>query len=175
MEPAASPATAQPRAGGTLRVGIVGDIPSLDPHQLGGSVADVLSPIWDRLMEYGPQTKPRPALAEGWDLSRDGTQLELSLRRGVTFHTGRELTSDAVAPAGLLDRLRQDGAVVCLSHGPRGCVRVATASGPDTIYLDSRLPRWLPRHLRAHPMTATAGIRPLHASRVAPDSGLQGG
>jgi peptide/nickel transport system substrate-binding protein len=75
---------------------VVGDIPSLDPHQLGGSVPDVLYSIWDRLVEYDSQAKPKPSLAETWELNSDGTQLKLSIRRGVKFHTGRELTSDDV-------------------------------------------------------------------------------
>jgi peptide/nickel transport system substrate-binding protein len=119
----ASPAPLQPRAGGRLRVGIVGDIPNLDPHQLGGSVADVLYPIWDRLMEYGPDTRPRPSLAERWDQSSDGTQLELTLRRGVTFHTGRELTSDDVAWT--LNRLKTDPLLA--ANGFRSQVQPLTA------------------------------------------------
>jgi peptide/nickel transport system substrate-binding protein len=39
---------------------------------------------------------PQPRLAESFDFSADGKQLKLNLRRGVQFHTGRELTADDV-------------------------------------------------------------------------------
>ncbi|MBV9325291.1 MAG: ABC transporter substrate-binding protein [Chloroflexi bacterium] len=35
-------------------------------------------------------------LAENWDVNSDYTQFKLSLRKGIQFHTGRELTSDDV-------------------------------------------------------------------------------
>jgi peptide/nickel transport system substrate-binding protein len=89
-------AAAQPRSGGTLRIGVLGDIPSLDPHQLTPPVPDVTYSVWDRLMEYDAGVKPRPVLAESWDMSADGKQLKLTLRQGVQFHTGREFTSEDV-------------------------------------------------------------------------------
>jgi peptide/nickel transport system substrate-binding protein len=39
---------------------------------------------------------PRPMLAESWDVSSDFKQVKLNLRKGVTWHNGRELTSDDV-------------------------------------------------------------------------------
>jgi peptide/nickel transport system substrate-binding protein len=92
----ATPANTPPRAGGTLRIGVVGDIPNLDPHQLGVPAQDIVYPIWDRLMEYDAQTRPVPALAESWDVSTDATQIKIAVRRNVRFHTGRELTSEDI-------------------------------------------------------------------------------
>jgi peptide/nickel transport system substrate-binding protein len=96
----------QPRGGGTLRVGILGDIPSLDPHQLTVPVPDVTYSIWDRLLAYDAQLKLQPLLAETFDMSSDGKQLKLTLRKGVQFHTGREFTSDDVKWT--LNRLKTD-------------------------------------------------------------------
>jgi peptide/nickel transport system substrate-binding protein len=84
------------RPGRTLRIGVLGDIPNLDPHQLGPPVPDVTFPIWDRLIEYDAQVQPRPSLAESWDPGPDGQQLTLRLRSAVEFHSGRELTADDV-------------------------------------------------------------------------------
>jgi hypothetical protein len=39
-----------------------------------------------------------------------------------------------------------------------GCLRVATASGPDLVVLDRSAPRGLERLLRAHPCSASAYI-----------------
>ncbi|HYW87624.1 MAG TPA: ABC transporter substrate-binding protein, partial [Chloroflexota bacterium] len=80
----------------TLRVGVLGDIPSLDPHQLTPPVPDVMFPVWDRLTTFAPHTTPGPELAETWHMSADGRELTLALRKGVQFHSGRELTSDDV-------------------------------------------------------------------------------
>jgi peptide/nickel transport system substrate-binding protein len=109
--PAQSPPTpaAPTRSGGRLRIGILGDIPSLDPHQLTPPVPDVTFSIWDRLLEYDANLTPRPLLAESWDMSSDGKQIKLTLRQGVQFHTGREMTSDDVKWT--FTRLRTDPVV----------------------------------------------------------------
>ncbi len=92
-----------------MRVGILGDIPSLDPHQLTPPVPDVTFSVWDRLLEYDPKLTPLPLLAESWDMSSDGKQIKLTLRQGVQFHTGREMTSDDVKWT--FTRLRTDPVV----------------------------------------------------------------
>src|SRR5438105_15118968 len=68
-------AQGQPRSGSQLRVGILGDIPSLDPHQLTPPVPDVTFGIWDRLLTYDAQVKPVGILADSWEMSSDGKQL----------------------------------------------------------------------------------------------------
>jgi hypothetical protein len=83
-------------SGSRLRVGVLGDILSLDPHQLTPPVPDTLFPIWDRLMTYGPHTSPQASLAENWQMSNGGRDLALTLRKGVHFHSGRELTTSDV-------------------------------------------------------------------------------
>ena len=56
-------------------------------------VPDVTFNIWDRLLAYGPNLQIRPQFAESFDMSSDGRQLKLTLRKGVQFHTSRELTT----------------------------------------------------------------------------------
>ena len=85
-----------PTLGGSLRIGVLGDIPSLDPHQLTPPVPDVTYPIWDRLVELDARARPLPSLATGWESNPDDTELKLTLRQGVRYHSGRELTSDDV-------------------------------------------------------------------------------
>ena len=95
---------AQPRSGGTLQFGQAVEIaaggangPSpLDGHYI---TAAPLSAIWlgyDTLIHYDNNFQPQPMLAESWDISKDLKQLTFHLRKGVTFHTGREFTSDDV-------------------------------------------------------------------------------
>ena len=90
---AAKPA-APPKTGGTLRVGQVGDIARLD-----GQLVNAVDTLWipfDRLTAYDEKLVPQPMLAESWDVSTDYKQIKLNLRKGVQFHTGRELTSEDV-------------------------------------------------------------------------------
>jgi peptide/nickel transport system substrate-binding protein len=86
----------QPKTGDTLRFGLSGDLTSLDPHVIIPGGFDTLWQVYDRLTAYDDQLQPRPMLAESWVVSPDGKQMKLSLRKGVQFHSGRELTSDDV-------------------------------------------------------------------------------
>jgi peptide/nickel transport system substrate-binding protein len=92
----ATEATPAPRSGGTLRVGQAINIVSLEPHFYGTGTTDNVYLAYDRLTSYDLQRKPQPMLAESWDASSDATQIKLTLRKGVQFHTGRELTSDDI-------------------------------------------------------------------------------
>jgi peptide/nickel transport system substrate-binding protein len=88
--------TLPPKAGGTLRFGTVGDFTTLDGHVIIPNLEDTVWQVWDRLTAKDPQNKPQPMLAESFEQSSDGKTLTLHLRKGVTFHTGRELTSEDV-------------------------------------------------------------------------------
>ncbi len=87
---------AAPKTGGTLRVGMVGDLLNLEGHQIGSTSVNTIFQVFDRLIEYDANAKPQPMLAESWEQSPDLKQLKLNLRKGVQFHTGREFTSDDV-------------------------------------------------------------------------------
>jgi peptide/nickel transport system substrate-binding protein len=97
-QPAATqPATGaggQPKRGGSLRVGQIGDAARLD-----GQLVTTVDATWmpfDRLTAYDASLTPQPMLAESWEFSSDYKSLKLNLRRGVHFHSGREFTSDDV-------------------------------------------------------------------------------
>jgi len=95
-KPTAPPAASgsQPKRGGTLKVGQIGDAARLD-----GQLVTTVNANWmpyDRLTAYDVDLNPQPMLAESWEFSNDFRQLKLNLRKGVHFHSGRELTSDDV-------------------------------------------------------------------------------
>ena len=48
------------------------------------------------MVQFDANLKPLPALAEFWEASRDGRTWTFTLRRGVKFHHGREVTADDV-------------------------------------------------------------------------------
>ena len=86
-------ATPQPRSGGTLRYGNDVDVNRLDPHfRLG----DIYYTVYDRLTQYDINHNVQPMLAESWDISSDFTTIKFNLRKGVQFHNGAELDSNAV-------------------------------------------------------------------------------
>jgi peptide/nickel transport system substrate-binding protein len=56
----------------------------------------VTYPIFNNLGQEDEKLNLSPELAESFDLSSDSRTLKLNLRKGVQFHTGREMTSDDV-------------------------------------------------------------------------------
>jgi ABC-type transport system substrate-binding protein len=81
-------AYAENRYGGTLVFGKAADATTLDPsHSTEGETFNATVQIYDRLVhfKYG-STEIEPALAEKWDISKDGLKYTFYLRRGVKFH-----------------------------------------------------------------------------------------
>ena len=74
--PVAAPTTtAQPKAGGKLVNGIVGDILSLDGHSTGPIQVNVVWHHFDKLTEYDDNSVPQPSLAESWEQSPDAKRI----------------------------------------------------------------------------------------------------
>jgi peptide/nickel transport system substrate-binding protein len=85
----------QPRSGGTLRVGNLGDLPNADGHWINGQ--NVFYAVYDRLVDLDASLQPHPSLAESWETNADFTQITFHLRKGVMLHSGRELSAEDVA------------------------------------------------------------------------------
>jgi hypothetical protein len=75
-----SPTSEQPKRGGTLRTGQVGDPLNLDPHYLTPLSGDTTFAVLDRLIAYDDKLQPQPQLAESWDQSSDLKQIKFNLR-----------------------------------------------------------------------------------------------
>ena len=89
--------TGAPKVGGRLRFAMATDLDQgVEAARLGNAYTPSVFMMFDTLTAYDAQRKPQPLLAESWDWSTDNTTLKLSLRKGVTFHSGREFTSDDV-------------------------------------------------------------------------------
>jgi peptide/nickel transport system substrate-binding protein len=82
-------------AGGTLIFNGGANLSGLDPHTTGATVSwYVLDNVFDRLVRLDPETsEPVPSLAKEISISDDGLEIIFTLRQGVTFHNGRELTA----------------------------------------------------------------------------------
>src|SRR4029434_2469678 len=93
---AAVPADAQVK-GGMLRVGHLGEPPSLDAHWTTASITETLTNhIYEGLYSLDKDKKPIPMLAESHAVSRDGLVYTFKLRQGIKFHNGKEMTSEDV-------------------------------------------------------------------------------
>jgi peptide/nickel transport system substrate-binding protein len=92
---------AAPQRGGSLRFGAIGDFlgggggAALEPQTIS-SGEDNLYSVWDRLVSIDGRQQLQPMLAESWETADDFRQITFHLRKGVQFHTGRELTADDV-------------------------------------------------------------------------------
>jgi peptide/nickel transport system substrate-binding protein len=90
-----TPPKGQPKPGGTLTEGNLGDLPNLDGHWINGQHTTYA--IFDRLVDLDASLQPHPALAESWEVNPDFTQVTFHLRKGVTWHSGRPFSSEDVA------------------------------------------------------------------------------
>src|SRR3990170_3494249 len=86
------------KKGGTIRVGNLGEPPTLDAHGPTASITETLTNhIYEGLYTLDDQNKPIPMLAEGMPaVSRDGLTYAFKLRQGIKFHNGKEMTSEDV-------------------------------------------------------------------------------
>ncbi len=97
----AAPASTRPRYGGTLRLSVREAPVSLDPADLaqpGMFASPTLSRlIFDTLVTLDARGQAQSALATAWRADPGNQRWQFSIRRGVTFHDGAALSSDAVA------------------------------------------------------------------------------
>jgi peptide/nickel transport system substrate-binding protein len=87
-----------PTPGGILKVGLQADPTALDPHKQSlTAIWHVIEHIYNGLTRITtPDLTVEPGLAEGWEISEDGTSYMFVLREGVTFHDGTPLKASDV-------------------------------------------------------------------------------
>jgi peptide/nickel transport system substrate-binding protein len=94
----ASPtAAAQPKAGGTLRVGMQAGNGQYDPVMMAGAVGDIIlvCQVQENLVMLAQDFSVQPWLAVDWD-SPDGKTWSFELQPNVTFSNGEPFTSEDV-------------------------------------------------------------------------------
>ena len=86
-----------PRAGGTLRLGLAGGstTDSWDIATYNDTVMIAASRgIFDGLVEWGEDGKPKPDLAASFEPSKDAREWVFNLRKGIKFSNGKEFDAD---------------------------------------------------------------------------------
>jgi peptide/nickel transport system substrate-binding protein len=149
-------AWAQARRGGTLTVATQGEprtlVPLLDTNT---QTRNISTKVVEGLLTYDRQFTPRPSLATAWTISADGLDYAFTLRRGVTWHDGRDFTAEDV----------QFSLLALQKHGPRGRISFAAidrVETPDPYTAIVRLSKPTPYFLRAL-SAAESPIVPKHA------------
>jgi oligopeptide transport system substrate-binding protein len=88
-------ASARPQFGGIYRRALANNPATLDPAFVSDIYSrTVVRQIVDGLVQFDAHLNPIPAIAEFWEASRDGLSWTFTLRRGVKFHHGREVTAE---------------------------------------------------------------------------------
>lgn len=88
--------TAQ-ETGGSFTYAVTSDPETLDPHVTSNPAAStVFGEIYSTLVYKDLNLAYQGQLAESWEASADNLELTFTLRGGVTFHDGSELTADSV-------------------------------------------------------------------------------
>jgi peptide/nickel transport system substrate-binding protein len=90
--------TAEPDADASAVIRLVLEPGNLDIRETAGAALDqiLVDNIYQGLVSRTPEQEIVPALAEDWDVSADGLTYTFTLREGVTFHDGQELTPQDV-------------------------------------------------------------------------------
>lgn len=126
-----------PKKGGTLRVSNGGDPPDFDLHQTATYLTEFVgSPCYSTLLRNDSQdyNKLVPDLAASYTISPDGLTVTFTLRSGVLFHNGMQLTSEDVAYS--LERIRKPPkGIVSPRRGLLNNIKAVETPDPLTVVL----------------------------------------
>ncbi len=70
---------------------------SLDPGVVqDGDTLDLLQQVFEGLVGWGPNSEVVGLIAEKWDIKENGKVYAFTLKKGIKFHNGKEVTADDV-------------------------------------------------------------------------------
>ncbi|MCI0410829.1 MAG: ABC transporter substrate-binding protein, partial [Acidobacteria bacterium] len=90
-----APEPAKPKVQQILKMRMRENPPDTDPAQSADSLSDRINlAVHDGLVDFDPESLAIvPAVAESWEISKDGLIYTFRLHPGVRFHNGKVLTS----------------------------------------------------------------------------------
>ena len=125
-----------PRTGGVLKVATIGEPPTLDiPLSTAVITYEIMWHVNETLFTYDAAFNPVPLLAESHAIADGGRRHTITLRRGVKFHNGREMTAADVVPS-----LKRWGQVASLGKTLWANVESIEARDPYTVVLSLKQP-----------------------------------
>src|SRR5882672_5448462 len=132
---AQAPSREQPRFGGVLKVAVI-EPPSLDPHGTTAVLThQIMRHVLETLYTVDKDWSPIPHLAEGHTVTNGGRQYTITLRKGVRFHNGKEMTAaDVVASLNRWGRMLTVGKALWKS------VEAVEAKGPYEVVINLKEP-----------------------------------
>ncbi|MGH7354845.1 MAG: ABC transporter substrate-binding protein [Candidatus Rokuibacteriota bacterium] len=121
----------QPKSGGVFRAAMIGEPPTLDLHTTTAVIVQQITwHLYEGLFTYDTQYSPIPLLVESHAVSDRGRTYTFTLRRGVKFHNGREMTSADVVPS-----LKRWGRLATPGKQLWRSVEGVEARGPYTVVM----------------------------------------
>lgn len=80
-----------------VRIAMATEVDNLDPYQSAATdTSSMMDNVFDGLLDTDETGELIPTLAESHDISEDGLTYTFTLREGVKFHDGSDLTADDV-------------------------------------------------------------------------------
>jgi peptide/nickel transport system substrate-binding protein len=134
---AASPADSQtPRKGGILKIGMIGEPPTLDAHATTAVITrEIGINMFEGLYALDAKFQPVPLIAEGQEILDGAKRYVIRLRTDVKFHNGKPLTS-----ADVVASLRRWGAVASTGKFVWKNVESIEAKSPSSLEIRLKEP-----------------------------------
>jgi peptide/nickel transport system substrate-binding protein len=125
-----------PRMGGVLKVASIGEPPTLDiPMSTAVITYEIMWHVNESLFTYDKSFNPIPLLADTHTVGDRGLRHTITLRKGVKFHNGKDMTS-----ADVVASLKRWGAVASLGKPLWKNVESIEARDAHTVVLALKQP-----------------------------------
>jgi peptide/nickel transport system substrate-binding protein len=137
----ASSALAEPRKGGTLNYAYAAGPGTLDPYVSSSLVElEVIHHLFESLVAMDGKYNTKPMIASKVDVSPDSKVFTFTLRKGIKFHNGKELTSaDVLASFERYRRVSPNASALAeveSMEAPKPDLFVIKLSKPNALFLD---------------------------------------
>ena len=134
--PSAEAQAPAPKRGGVLKVGMIGEPPTLDPHATTAVITrEIALNMFEGLFALDAKYQPSPLIADGYEVTDGAKRYTIRLRSNVKFHNGKALTS-----ADVVASLRRWGATATTGKALWKTVEAVEAKGPTVVEIRLKEP-----------------------------------